>query len=164
MNHDPAARLIARLLALRFLPREDAEVRRLLDVLRAEDLAGATVFKGMAGFGHDRDGKTGLPIIVYRVLTDADGRVTSFTFDDAGRKLGELLRACDVDCRGLLGVPERLTSIKTRVVAHQQQVRTRLDGFEQLVGQDQVEHGGLVHHLGGEAEELGRAVAPEPAA
>ena len=30
MNHDPAARLIARLLALRYLPREDAEVRRLL--------------------------------------------------------------------------------------------------------------------------------------
>jgi hypothetical protein len=30
MNHDPAARMIARLLALRFLPREDAEVRRLL--------------------------------------------------------------------------------------------------------------------------------------
>jgi hypothetical protein len=30
MNQDPAARLIARLLALRFLPREDAEVRRLL--------------------------------------------------------------------------------------------------------------------------------------
>lgn len=30
MNHDPAARLIARLLALRFLPREDAEVRRML--------------------------------------------------------------------------------------------------------------------------------------
>ncbi len=30
MNHDHAARLIARLLALRYLPREDAEVRRLL--------------------------------------------------------------------------------------------------------------------------------------
>lgn len=30
MNHDPAARLIARLLALRFLSREDKEVRRLL--------------------------------------------------------------------------------------------------------------------------------------
>ncbi|MBK9160423.1 MAG: hypothetical protein IPM27_02475 [Nitrosomonadales bacterium] len=30
MNHDPAARLIARLLAMRYLPREDAEVRRLL--------------------------------------------------------------------------------------------------------------------------------------
>lgn len=30
MNHAPAARLIARLLALRCLPREDAEVRRLL--------------------------------------------------------------------------------------------------------------------------------------
>lgn len=30
MNHDPAASLIARLLALRYLPREDAEIRRLL--------------------------------------------------------------------------------------------------------------------------------------
>lgn len=30
MKHDPAARLIARLLALRYLPREDAEIRRLL--------------------------------------------------------------------------------------------------------------------------------------
>ncbi|MBI3903225.1 MAG: hypothetical protein HY306_09865 [Nitrosomonadales bacterium] len=30
MNHDPAARLIARLLAMRYLPREDAEIRRLL--------------------------------------------------------------------------------------------------------------------------------------
>lgn len=30
MNHDPAARLIARLLSQRYLPREDAEIRRLL--------------------------------------------------------------------------------------------------------------------------------------
>jgi PII-like signaling protein len=28
--------------------------RRILDVLRAEGLAGATVLKGVAGFGHDR--------------------------------------------------------------------------------------------------------------
>jgi transposase len=28
----------------------------------------------LAQFGHDRDGKTGLPIIVYGALTDADGR------------------------------------------------------------------------------------------
>src|SRR3954451_19351073 len=28
----------------------------------------------LARFGHDRDGKTGLPIIVYGTLTDADGR------------------------------------------------------------------------------------------
>ena len=28
----------------------------------------------LARYGHDRDGKTGLPIIVYGVLTDADGR------------------------------------------------------------------------------------------
>ncbi len=30
MNNDPAARLIARLLALRYLPRDDADVRRVL--------------------------------------------------------------------------------------------------------------------------------------
>ena len=29
--------------------------RRLLELLRAEGLAGTTVFKGVAGFGHDRD-------------------------------------------------------------------------------------------------------------
>ena len=28
----------------------------------------------LARFGYDRDGKTGCPIIVYGVLTDADGR------------------------------------------------------------------------------------------
>ena len=28
----------------------------------------------LARYGHDRDGKTGRPIIVYGVLTDADGR------------------------------------------------------------------------------------------
>ena len=28
----------------------------------------------LARFGHDRDGKTGCPIIVYGMLTDADGR------------------------------------------------------------------------------------------
>ncbi len=28
----------------------------------------------LARFGHDRDGKTGVPIIVYGVMTDADGR------------------------------------------------------------------------------------------
>jgi transposase len=28
----------------------------------------------LARFGHDRDGKSGLPIIVYGVLTDAEGR------------------------------------------------------------------------------------------
>ena len=31
-------------------------------------------------------------------------------------------------------------------VAHQQQVGARLEGFEQAVGQQQVEHGGLIHH------------------
>jgi PII-like signaling protein len=51
--------------------------RRLLDLLRAEGLAGATVLKGIAGFGHDRDIHTmaievaaqGLPIILEVVDT-----------------------------------------------------------------------------------------------
>ena len=51
--------------------------RCLLELLRAEELAGATVLKGMAGFGHDRDIHTvaievaslGLPIVVEVVDT-----------------------------------------------------------------------------------------------
>jgi uncharacterized protein len=51
--------------------------RRLLELLRAEGLAGTTVLKGMAGFGHDRDIHTvaievaaqGLPIVLEVVDT-----------------------------------------------------------------------------------------------
>lgn len=51
--------------------------RRLVDVLREEGLAGATVLKGVAGFGHDRDIHTlaievaaqGLPIVLEVVDT-----------------------------------------------------------------------------------------------
>ncbi len=51
--------------------------RRLLELLRAEGLAGATVLKGVAGFGHDRDIHTaaievaaqGLPVVVEVVDT-----------------------------------------------------------------------------------------------
>jgi transposase len=35
----------------------------------------------LARFGHDRDGKTGLPIIVYGTLTDADGRPVAVQVD-----------------------------------------------------------------------------------
>ncbi len=53
--------------------------RRLLDLLRAEGLAGTTVLKGIAGFGHDRDIHThaievaaqGLPIVLEVVDTPA---------------------------------------------------------------------------------------------
>lgn len=55
--------------------------------------------------------------------------------DDAGKKLKELLTAHHVDCRCLLNHNDRATSIKTRIVAHQQQVvrvdretRVELDG------------------------------------
>ncbi|MBN2505587.1 MAG: D-glycero-beta-D-manno-heptose-7-phosphate kinase [Verrucomicrobia bacterium] len=42
--------------------------------------------------------------------------------DDAGRRLQSLLREQAVDCRGLVSQAARLTTLKTRVVAHQQQV------------------------------------------
>jgi rfaE bifunctional protein kinase chain/domain len=42
--------------------------------------------------------------------------------DDAANKLQELLTEQRVDCRGLLAQNDRSTSIKTRIVAHQQQV------------------------------------------
>ena len=52
--------------------------RKLVEVLREERLAGATVLKGMAGFGHDRDIHTmnievaafGLPLIIEVVDTE----------------------------------------------------------------------------------------------
>lgn len=51
--------------------------RKIVDVLRTEGIAGATVLKGIAGFGHDRDVHTialeiaaqGLPVIVEVVDT-----------------------------------------------------------------------------------------------
>jgi PII-like signaling protein len=51
--------------------------RRLLELLRTEGLAGATVLKGVAGFGHDRDIHTvaievaalGLPLVLEVVDT-----------------------------------------------------------------------------------------------
>lgn len=51
--------------------------RRLLELLRSEGLAGTTVFKGIAGFGHDRDVHTvaievaaqGLPVVLEVVDT-----------------------------------------------------------------------------------------------
>lgn len=50
---------------------------RIVEILRAEGFAGATVVKGIAGFGHDRDVHTdtievlaqGLPLIVETVDT-----------------------------------------------------------------------------------------------
>ena len=52
--------------------------RRLLEFLRAEGLAGTTVFKGVAGFGHDRHIHTtmievaafGLPVVLEVVDTE----------------------------------------------------------------------------------------------
>jgi len=42
--------------------------------------------------------------------------------DDAGKRLRSLLREQAVDCQGLIACPGRLTTVKSRVVAHQQQV------------------------------------------
>src|SRR5262249_52309476 len=42
--------------------------------------------------------------------------------DEAGRRLTQLLAAQKVECRRLLMEAQRPTSIKTRIVAHQQQV------------------------------------------
>ena len=46
--------------------------------------------------------------------------------DDAARKLLKLLAEQNIDCDGLVRSPARYTSIKTRIVAHQQQV-VRID-------------------------------------
>src|ERR1041384_765343 len=42
--------------------------------------------------------------------------------DDAGRRLKRLLGQRNISCRGLVANAGRRTSIKTRIVAHQQQV------------------------------------------
>jgi D-glycero-beta-D-manno-heptose-7-phosphate kinase len=52
--------------------------------------------------------------------------------DDAGKRLEQLLTEQRVDCRGLLSQANRSTTIKTRIVAHRQQLvrvdrETRLD-------------------------------------
>jgi D-beta-D-heptose 7-phosphate kinase/D-beta-D-heptose 1-phosphate adenosyltransferase len=62
---------------------------------------------------------------VARNLSALDARTTLFGLvgrDDPARTLKELLAAQKVDCRGLIPHPLRPTSIKTRIVAHQQQV------------------------------------------
>lgn len=46
--------------------------------------------------------------------------------DDAGKQLKTLLRQTNIGCESLLELPGRVTSVKTRIVAHQQQV-VRLD-------------------------------------
>jgi transposase len=74
----------------------------------------------LAKFGHDRDGKKGLPIIVYGVLTDADGRPVAMeiypgntgdptTVPDQVRKMRRhfgLLRVVVVGDRGMLTQPQ----------------------------------------------------------
>ncbi len=72
---------------------------------------------------------------VARNLSALDVQTELFTVvgrDDAARNLERLLSDQRVDCRGLLAQGSRATSIKTRIVAHRQQVvrvdrETRLD-------------------------------------
>jgi len=55
-------------------------------------------------------------------LEAAPSMVSLVGDDEPGRQLRRLLIECDVDCEGLLGQERRPTSVKTRIVAHQQQV------------------------------------------
>ncbi|MDA1278043.1 MAG: PfkB family carbohydrate kinase [Verrucomicrobia bacterium] len=54
------------------------------------------------------------------------GMITAVGRDPAGRNLKRLLTADNVDCAGMISSRNRVTSIKTRIIAHQQQV-VRLD-------------------------------------
>ncbi len=63
MNQDSAARLIARLLALRFLPREDADIRRLLvDSGFREDVEQRLAGSGMRLLAHPFAGHVGIAL------------------------------------------------------------------------------------------------------
>lgn len=75
-------------------------------------------------------------ITALRVKTDLFGTVGH---DDAARKLKKLLNEQHIGCAGLVPHPARSTSLKTRIVAHKQQVvridRETRDGLDdRLVG------------------------------
>jgi rfaE bifunctional protein kinase chain/domain len=59
--------------------------------------------------------------------------------DTAAQQLRQLLQAQHIGCRGLLPSPKRLTSVKTRIVAHKQQVvridRETRDGMDEALCQ-----------------------------
>jgi len=66
---------------------------------------------------------------VARNLADLNARTELFGVvgdDEAARHLRKILKRERVGCAGLLTCPERVTSIKTRIIAHRQQV-VRLD-------------------------------------
>jgi rfaE bifunctional protein kinase chain/domain len=65
--------------------------------------------------------------------------------DDAASRLKSLLLEQHITCDGLLGEPDRATSVKTRIVAHQQQV-VRLDR-ETRAGLDLPRRKRLLAHL-----------------
>jgi len=55
--------------------------------------------------------------------------------DAAAGQVRQLLRTCEIGCRGVIAVPNRHTSVKTRLVAHKQQVvridRESRDGLDE---------------------------------
>jgi len=63
-----------------------------------------------------------------KVITELFGIIGR---DEGGKRLKALLSEQKVDCLGLLPDPERLTSVKTRIVAHQQQL-VRVDRESRL--------------------------------
>jgi D-glycero-beta-D-manno-heptose-7-phosphate kinase len=75
---------------------------------------------------------------VARNLTALGASATLFGVvgrDEAARQLSRLLRQQRVDCRGLLPQARRRTSVKTRIIAHQQQVvRIDREDLEELDG------------------------------
>lgn len=62
---------------------------------------------------------------VARNLTSLQARCNLVSLvgrDSSGQQLKRLLQTERVDCRGLVAHPDRQTSVKTRIIAHQQQV------------------------------------------
>lgn len=74
--------------------------------------------------------------------------------DDSARRLRQLLTKHAVDCRGLRPHPARITSIKTRIIAHQQQV-VRMD----RESRGELDAGATGRLLGAIKENLARADA-----
>lgn len=58
--------------------------------------------------------------------------------DSAGERLREALTDCGIDCRAIVVEPERVTTVKTRVIAHSQQV-VRTDFEERRPLSDKIE-------------------------
>jgi len=70
---------------------------------------------------------------------EANSVLCSIVGDDpAGDRLQSALTDCGIDCRGMVVEPERVTTVKTRVIAHSQQV-VRTDFEERRPLSDKIE-------------------------